>query len=310
MKVLIIKPSSFGDIIHALPCAATLKKIYHNCDISWVVFKMWTSVVRICPDIDKIIPWDRERGLVGFFETLKKLSEEEYDLIIDLQGLLRSALLAKFVKAKVKIGVPGMREFSNLLIKEVYPQSANLNAMLRNLEPIRFLTGKNYRPEINIKVNANVDKILRDSKISREFISLIPFARGKGKDWSIYNYHKLINLIKNKYFDMQILVLGAIKDFGKINSDNVVDLCGKTSIEELAAVLLKSKVNVGADTGPMHLSAVLQVPSVFIFRASDANKTFPYIGKFSLFWNKNSHEDVDCCVKPNDVFIEIKKWIK
>ncbi|MDR2666185.1 MAG: glycosyltransferase family 9 protein [Endomicrobium sp.] len=309
MKVLIIKPSSFGDIIHALPCAEAFKKIYCNCEISWVVFSMWTSVLRICPDVDKVISWSRRKGLIGFFEVLKKINEKEYDLIIDLQGLLRSALLAKFAKAKVKIGAPGMKEFSNLLIKEVYPQSANLNAMLRNLEPIRFLTGKNYHPEINIKVNSCMDKILQDNKIFGEFISFIPFARGKGKDWSVYNYHKLINLIKNEYFDMQIIVLGSIKDFGKINSNKVVDLCGKTSIEELAAVLLKSKVNIGADTGPMHLSAVLQVPSIFIFGASDINKTYPYIGKSSLLWNKSSPKNIDC-IEPNDVFIEIKKWIK
>ncbi|GMO65521.1 MAG: lipopolysaccharide heptosyltransferase I [Endomicrobiia bacterium] len=309
MKVLIIKPSSFGDIIHALPCANAFKKIYRNCEISWVVFNMWTSVLRICPDVDKIISWNRRKGLAGFFEVLKKVNEREYDLIIDLQGLLRSALLAKFAKAKVKIGAPGMKEFSNLLIKEVYPQSINLNAMLRNLEPIRFLTGKNYHPEINIKVNLSVDKILQDNKVFREFISLIPFARGEGKDWTIYNYHKLINLIKNEYFDMQIIVLGSVKDFGKINSDKVVDLCGKTNIEELAAVLLKSKVNIGVDTGPMHLSAVLQVPSVFIFGASDVNKTSPYIGKFSLLWNKSSPKNIDF-IEPNDVFIEIKKWIK
>jgi len=309
MKVLIIKPSSFGDIIHALPCVNALKQIYRNCEISWVAFNVWTSVLKICPDVDKVIPWDREKGLIGFFETLKNVNEKEYDLIIDLQGLLRSALLAKFAKAKVKIGVPGMKEFSNLLIKEVYPQSANLNAMVRNLEPIRFLTSRNYSPKINIKVNSSADKILQDNRVFGEFISLIPFARGKGKDWSVYNYHKLINLIKNEYFNVQIVVLGSIKDFGKINSDKVVDLCGKTSIEELAAVLLKSKVNVGADTGPMHLSAVLQIPSVFIFGASDVKKTSPYIGKFSLLWNKSNPKHIDS-IEPNDVFMEIKKWIK
>ncbi|MDR3274779.1 MAG: glycosyltransferase family 9 protein [Endomicrobium sp.] len=308
MKILIIKPSSFGDIVQALPCANALKQIYHGCEISWVVFNRWSSIITICPDIDKIIIWDRKKGLKGFFDVLKKVSETEYDLIIDLQGLLRSALLAKFARAKIKLGVPGMKESSKFLIKEVYPKSAMINATLRNLELVHFLTGKKFYPEINIKVNTNSNKILQDNGVSGYFISLFPFARGKGKDWSVFNYNKLINLIKREYFDIQIVVLGVIKDFGKIRSDKIVDLCGKTKIENLAGILLKSKIAIGADTGPMHLSSVLQIPSIFIFGNSNINETAPCIGKFSLLLNNTNPKNIND-IKPETVFAEIKKWI-
>jgi ADP-heptose:LPS heptosyltransferase len=312
MKILIIKPSSFGDIVQALPCADALKQAYPGCKISWVVFEGWESLLKLCSDVDKIITWDRKKGLKGFFEVLKKIKKIEYDVIIDLQGLLRSATLAKFAEAKKKIGVPGMKEFSNLLIREVYPENANINATLRNLEPVRFLTGKSFKPEVNIKISREVEESVKELLHNNEcknFIVLIPFARGKGKNWSIENYYKLINLVKDKYDGIQIIVLGSKTDFGKIQSDKVTDLCGKTDIDILAGILLKSKVAIGADTGPMHLSSILQTPSIFIFGCSDINDTSPYIGRFSLRLNKKNHNNIND-IRPESVFTEIQKWIK
>ncbi|MDR1662806.1 MAG: glycosyltransferase family 9 protein [Endomicrobium sp.] len=309
MKILIIKPSSFGDIIQALPCANALKQAYPGSNISWVVFKNWKSVPRLCSDIDEVISWDRCRGIKGFFNVLKSVRRTNYDIIIDLQGLLRSAFLAKLSKAKIKIGVPGMKECSNILIKEVYPEKVNINATLRNLETIHFLTGKFFQPKVNININVNAGNVLNKNGVLRDFIAFVPFARGKGKNWSIDNYHKLIVLIKNNFAYMQIVVLGTKLNFGEIQSSDVIDLCGKTSIEELADILLKSKVVVGGDTGPMHLSTVLNVPSIFIFGQSYINETAPCLGRFSLLINKENKDDMNA-IKPETVFLEIEKWIK
>ncbi|MDR0723959.1 MAG: glycosyltransferase family 9 protein [Endomicrobium sp.] len=309
MKILIVKPSSFGDIVQALPCANALKQAYHDCQITWVVFNTWDLLPKICTDIDEVITWDRYKGLKGFFDVLKKVKQKEYDIAIDLQGLLRSAFLIKFSKSKIKIGVSGMKEFSNILIKEVYPQKAKINATLRNLETVSYLTNKSFKPKVNIKINANAENIIGDNKILNNFIAFLPFARGKGKDWGVLNYQKLIFLLKEKYPDLNIVVLGSKCDYGKIQSDNVTDLCGKTNIEELASVLTKARVVVGADTGPMHLASVLNVPLVFIFGMSDIKETSPYIGKFSLLINEQNPEDIKS-VSPDIVFNEILKWIK
>jgi ADP-heptose:LPS heptosyltransferase len=311
MKIFIIKPSSFGDIVQALPCANALKQTYCGCEISWVVFSSWEALFKICGDVDKVIVWDKKRGLKGFFEVLKKVKKTEYDVIIDLQGLLRSAFLARFAKAKIKLGVPGMKEFSNLLIKEVSPKKACFNAIFRNLEPVCFLTGKIFKPEVNIKISNDikerVEEILQNNGLCAEdFITLLPFARGKGKDWSLSNYCKLVDIITKKYTSMRIVILGLECNFGKIQSNKVIDLCGKTTTEELAGVLLKSKVAVGGDTGSMHLAAVLQTPSVFIFASSDIHT---YIGRFSLIKNYSNPDNIND-IKPERVFGEIEKWIK
>jgi ADP-heptose:LPS heptosyltransferase len=309
MKILIIKPSSFGDIVQALPCANALKQAYHSCQITWVVFNHWKLLAKICADIDKVITWDRKKGLKGFFDVLKKVRQIEYDVAIDLQGLLRSAFLIKFSKSKIKIGVPGMKEFSNLLVEEVCPQKSKINATLRNLETVQYLTGQTFEPKVNIKINANVNNVVSDTKILENFIALLPFARGKGKDWGTLNYQKLISLLKVKYPDLNIIVLGSKNDYGKIKSSNVIDLCGKTNIDDLASILAKARVAVGADTGPMHLASVLNVPSVFIFGISDMKETSPYIGKFSLLINEENRKNIKS-ISPDVIFDEILKWIE
>jgi ADP-heptose:LPS heptosyltransferase len=313
MKILIIKPSSFGDIVQAVPCAAALKKAYPGCEISWVVFKQWETLLEIFPDIDNIAAWDRKKGISGFFNVLKEVKKTEFDIIIDLQGLMRSTLLTKMAKGKVKLGVPGMKEFSGVLITEPYPENAKMNATLRNLEPVRFLTGKKFTPEININIDAETlqkaSGILGSAGVKERFIALMPFARGKGKDWSIENYMSLIGLINTKYPSFDIVILGSKGDYGRIKSDKAKDMCGMTDLKELAAVLSKASAAVGAETGSMHLAAVLNVPSVFIFGNSDINETAPYIGKFSLLANTQDRKEINK-IKPEEVLSAAEKWIK
>ncbi|MDR2860562.1 MAG: glycosyltransferase family 9 protein [Elusimicrobiota bacterium] len=313
MKVLIIKPSSFGDIVQALPCADALKRSFDNVHISWVAFNQWKDILKLCPDIDEIIGWDRTGGIKEFLRLIKFLRKTKYDFVFDLQGLLRSASLAKFIKADNKIGVSGMKELSNLLIKEVYPQNAKINATLRNLEIIRYAAKKVLEPAVNIKFDIETirqsEKILTDAGIFGDFIVLQPFARGKGKDWSIENYKKFIDLWVQNYPSVKIVVLGTQKDFGSICKDGIFDLCGKTDLKQLAAVLSKSKAAIGADTGSMHLAAMLNIPSVFIFGNSNINETAPYIGKFSLIINDKNHKDINK-ISPEKVFAETQKLIK
>jgi ADP-heptose:LPS heptosyltransferase len=160
-----------------------------------------------------------------------------------------------------------------------------------------------------MKITSNIDKILNNNKITNMFIALVPFARGKGKTWSVENYYRLIDLIKDKFTNIQIVVLGLKTDFGKIESKKIIDLCGRTSIKDIASILSRCKIAVGADTGPMHLAAILNTPSIFIFGHSDINETAPCIGRFSLLVNKDNKDAINN-IKPETVFLEIKKWIK
>jgi ADP-heptose:LPS heptosyltransferase len=310
-KILIIKPSSFGDIVQSASCASALKKLYPHARVGWVVFSRWRDLLEMFPDVDDVIEWDRDAGIYGFWRLLKRLRKTDFDLIIDLQGLLRSALLAKFAKGRFKIASPGVKECGNFLIDEVYPENSNINAVFRSLEPVRFISGETFKPQVNVAISQDAFKraqdILKRNNVLGEYLVFIPFARGKGKDWGADNYSVLADLIKEKYPDLEIVVLGTKNCAGIVKSLKITDLCGQTDAKELAAVISLSKIAVGADTGPMHLALFLDIPSVFIFGASDAAKTGPCAGRYSVLVNKSDKKDIRA-IKPEEVFAEALKW--
>ena len=323
MKILIVKPSSFGDIIQANPILNAVKNKWKNCSIDWLVFSQWKQVVELFPNVDNIICWDRKGGIKAFFNVLKECNKQNYDLVIDLQGLLRTALFCKLLKAKQKVGVSGMKEFSWLLIKEPYKRNKNENAVIRNLNSLSYITKEKYDPFFDIKLECIPYNILSKCNIEKEdkVIAFIPFSRGKTKTWEGNNYIVLANMIKSLNKDIKIIVLGSQADYGKIKADNIIDLCGKTNIKELAEILSVCDFAVGADTGAMHLANAIGIKNLFIFGGSDIKETAPYGNNAKVISANLSCSpcrgkckfDKEKCleqIKPGMVFESVKEWIK
>lgn len=323
MKILIIKPSSFGDIIQANPLISAIKAEWAEAQIDWLVFDKFKPVIELFNGVTNIQVWERNGGIKAFFKILKVCNKENYDLVIDLQGLLRTALFAFLLKAKQKIGVSGMKELSWLLIKQPYKRNKKENAVIRNLNSLSYITGKKYSVNFELKKSFISDISLKKYNIESDdkFITLIPFARGKTKNWNIDYYNALSKMIYEKYPDIKIIILGAQKDFGKIKNENLIDLCGKTNIKELAQILSKSLLAIGADTGPMHLANAIGVKNIFIFGGSDVYETSPY-GNISKVFNSNLPcspcrgkciYDTEKCleqIKPEYIFESVEQWIK
>lgn len=323
MKILIVKPSSFGDIIQANPILNAIKSKWKDCSIDWLVFKQWKQVVELFPNVDSIKCWDRKGGLKAFFEILKNCNKENYDLVIDLQGLLRSAIFVKLLKAKQKIGVSGMKEFSWLFIKEPYKRNKEENAVIRNLNSLSFITKEEYSPVFNIGIKEVPYTILNSKDITKDdtIVAFVPFSRGKTKTWNSDNYIALADMIKSKNKDVKIIILGAQCDYGKIKSENIIDLCGKTNIKELAGILSMCEFAIGADTGAMHLANAIGIKNSFIFGGSDIKETSPW-GQNSIILSANlscspcrgkckfNKEKCLDLITPNKVFESVKQWIK
>ena len=322
MKILIVKPSSFGDIIQASPILQAIKSKWKDSLIDWLVFKQWKQVIELFPNVNNIKCWDRKGGIKAFFEILKECNKENYDLVIDLQGLLRTAIFCKLLKAKQKIGVSGMKELSWLFLKEPYKRDKNENAVIRNLKALSYITKEKYEPHFNVKID-NVSDILGECDIKKDdtLVAFVPFSRGKTKTWNADNYIVLANMIKSVNKDIKIIVLGSKSDYCKIKSDDIIDLCGKTNIKELAEILSICKLAIGADTGAMHLANAIGIKNVFIFGGSDIKETSPYGNNAKVITENLSCSpcrgkckfDKEKCleqIKPDKVFESVKEWIK
>jgi len=323
MKILIVKPSSFGDIIQANPILQAIKSKWKDSLIDWLVFTQWKQVVELFPNINNIKCWDRKGGIKAFFEVLKECNKENYDLVIDLQGLLRTAIFCKLLKAKQKIGVSGMKELSWLFLKEPYKRNKDENAVIRNLNSLSYITKENYVPCFKIKTDNSLNDTLYKYGITNNdnIIAFVPFARGKTKTWNPNNYVSLAKKIKVVNKNIRIVVLGSQKDYGKISTDDIIDLCGKTDIKELAQILSVCKLAIGADTGAMHLANAIGIKNVFIFGGSDIKETAPYGDNAKVITANlscspcrgNCKFDKEKCleqIKPDEVFESVNEWIK
>lgn len=280
MKILIIKPSSFGDIIQASPVVRALKEDLPEVQVTWLVFKNWEETVDLFPGLSGKIIWDRGLGFRGYLRAIREVRREKFDVVIDLQGLARTAVIARLSGARKIIGVPGLKELSWLLLKESFPESRGLNAVNRNLETVRYLTGKAHEPAFELRLSDGAEKAaslmleLNGVQSGDKVIAFIPKARGNSKTWPRQYYDELAGLILSKA-RFRIIALGAKGDGKGLLNPEITDLCGRTSIKTLAAVLARCSAVVGGDTGPVHLSSALGVPTVAVFGGSDVNETSP-----------------------------------
>ena len=325
-KVLIIKPSSFGDIIQANPTLTALKKQFPGYSYSWLVFERWADIPAFFSGLDRVITWDRDGGLREYLRVAKRIRAERFDIVIDLQGLMRTAVLAFFSGAKEKIGVPGMKELSWLLVTEVFRESRGLNAVMRSLECARHLTGKRNVPEFSLALppesGREAAEVLsaRGVTSSEPVIGIVPSVRGPAKQWPLEYYRELADMVASAFPSMRILVLGGESERGLIRNDRTVDLCGETSLVQLGALLKRCRAVIGGDTGPVHFAAALGVPVAVIFGGSDVNETAPVTAAAAVLRKdfpcspcrgRVRCADYPClrAIKADEVFKAIASWI-
>src|SRR3954453_2832272 len=115
-RVCLIKPSSLGDVVHALPVLSALRAAWPHAHLAWIVNRGLRGLLDGHPHLDEVIPFDRSsvglgpRGLAAFARFVRELRRREFDLAIDLQGLLRSGLMAACTGAKIRVGMADARE--------------------------------------------------------------------------------------------------------------------------------------------------------------------------------------------------------
>jgi heptosyltransferase-1 len=297
MNILIIKPSSLGDIIQADPTVVVLKKMFPASRISWLVFDRWADIPALFPDVDETMIWRRGGGIVEYARVIRAVRRKKFDVVIDLQGLLRSALIARLSGAKKVIGVPGMKEGSWLLVKEAAPEWRSFNAVWRSLETVRHaivpdgtpaaddesvVDMNDLRKMFHLAVPAAAQEdaahLLKKKGVGKKdaVIGIVPTARGKGKQWPSLSYVHLIEMLQKSHPHIKIVLLDSEASTLRIRpSENIIDLGGELTLHQLAAVLQRCAVAVGGDTGPMHLAAALGIPVVVMFGGSDVAETAP-----------------------------------
>lgn len=293
MKLLVIKPSSLGDILHAYPAVALLIRQFPGVEITWVVNENLKGMVELFPGLAKILPFPR-KSLGRLPAFLKELRTETYDAVLDFQGLLRSGLIARAARTTSparRYGFAAAREGAPLFYThkvKIPPEiihAADKNLFLAaTFANVPFSTPGEF-PELAIPKEAMQQARAMLGTSSERPVLAVGFAsRWSSKDWPIPFFADVLRNLASQLPTVKIWLLGSAEDRQKGNSlaalaglgADVVNLAGKTSLLELTALLKASNALLTIDSGPMHIAAALNVPCVALFGATSPEKTGPY----------------------------------
>ena len=294
LKILILKPSSLGDVIQALPVLRLLKLHFREAEIFWWIDSGLAPLLEGDPDLAGIVRFERRRWASPehwpeMLGSVRWMRAQQFDWVIDLQGLLRSAVFAWLARGKLLIGLDthkeGGREGANTFYDLAVPAPHGTHAVERYLSVL---------PALNVPVHTNFRWLPEYPQIAAaikakwpqagntRWIGILPGARWPTKCWPAQHFAELTGMLARKFPDARFAVIGsaADKQRGEIISraapERILNLCGETSLLEMIAWLRLCELIITNDTGPMHVAAALGVPVVALFGPTDPCSTGPY----------------------------------
>ena len=275
-SLLLIKPGSMGDVIHALPVASAIHDAWPETKITWIVDSRWRSLLDGNPAVHttRVFPREEFRGFFGAIpgcRWFRRLGELQPDLTVDLQGLLRSGLMARMAGGRNIVGLGDAREGARFFYHRLAQVGCEQHAVDRYLACL---------PEIGIEIPkekqfpVSVGASGPVSAVEGSYIIFHPFARGAGKSLSDEAIREFVRVFQARSH-LKIVIVGTGGIEGHLG-EQVVDLTGKTTLRGLAALMSGARFVVSVDSGPMHLAAALKTPLIGIHTWSDPRRVGPY----------------------------------
>lgn len=279
-ELLIIKPSSLGDIVHALQVATSLKAQVSHLRISWVVREIFAPIVRACEAVDHVYVFERNAGAKGFIRLTKELRKTKFDYVFDMQGLLRTGLMTSRTIAAHKVGRSDSREWSGVFYTEKVPlpEAGKRSHALEIL--LQFCPVLGAKPELQGTLRfREIDSLslkFAQSRSGEKPIILFPDSRRAEKCWG--GFKELTELILREDKRHKVIWAGSnyVHDRGAYPAAQFVNLTGNTSLVSLPALIKRADWVIANDSGPMHLAAALGVRVLGIFGPTDPRLFGPY----------------------------------
>jgi heptosyltransferase-1 len=307
LKILILKPSSLGDVIHAIPVLRLLKQTYPSSEIYWWISAELSSLLESDPDLTGLFLFYRKKSESPFFwptliKELRRMRRMGFTHVIDLQSLARSGITAWLANGEVTIGLDDPREGASTFYDIRVPRpSYETHAVDWYLQTLRYF---NIKPHFGFEWlpgRADAASKMKQAGVRDGRIILNPGAKWENKRWPAENFRELALTIAQVFPEKQIVLLGGRSDYEitsgiRNGSDSILDLTGRTSLPEMIEVIRGADLMVTNDTGPMHMGAALGTPLVPLFGPTTPKRTGPYGQIESVLQTK-----IPCvpCMKPD-----------
>jgi ADP-heptose:LPS heptosyltransferase len=272
-SILIIKPSSLGDIVHTLPAVALLRDAYPKARITWVINPEWAPLLRGNRSIDHVHIFPRGQ-LAGFgmsrhlLPWLRETSRLRPELALDFQGLLRSALIGTISHPAQFYGMSDAREGATFFYQKIAQVDRHVHAVERYLKLVESLAIPITRP---LRFSLPTGDPVSHFDEEDPFVLLHPFARGQRKSLSDLAVEEFCHA----FAPLRVVLVGRSKRQIPV-PENCVNLLNHTTILQLIHLIRRARFMISVDSGPMHIAAALSHRLVSIHTWSDPRRVGPY----------------------------------
>lgn len=274
-KILIVKLSAMGDLLHALPAVRCLKRGL-NAEISWVVHPAYAELAACFADVSRVLVFPRRGSPAEMTRCIRVLREEQYDLVLDFQGILKSAFVTALARGKRRVGPSFHREGSRLFYGAVAGvRNKNRHAVDELLDFARYFRVPLLEPVFPL----NIPMQLVSESSPR--VALLPASRWPSKNWSPQSF-AWVGRELQEGMNASVFLFGAEGErrlADQVEAElkgRVTNLAGRTSLPQLAGLLREMDLVISNDTGPMHLAAAMGANVLALYGPSDPVRTGPF----------------------------------
>ena len=290
-RIALIKPSALGDIMHSLPVLTALRQHYPAAHITWVVNRIYEPLLRNHPDLDGVLPFDRQlfragwlRGTWRFGQFLRQLRGENFDLVIDLQGLLRTGFMSLVTGAKRRLGLASAREGARWFYTDIInDQNSAVHAVDRYWRVVEAMGAVSSQKQFRLPVEEAALQWVRSQlgNCPRPWLAVGVGSRWLTKRWPPEHFATLTRQALKRFGGTAIFIgapdeVEPARQAAALVAGSVRDLTGVTTLPQLAAFLHEADVLLANDTGPLHLAVALGRPVVAPYTCTVVRRTGPY----------------------------------
>lgn len=300
-SALIVKPSSLGDIVHTLPAVHLIKHAHPHLHIRWIANPEWLPLIQGADCVDETIEFPRKRfrGLaalpryVSWAREFRRNASAGPEIVLDFQGLLRSAFISRASGSRTIVGLSDAREGA----RHFYHHTVTVDPAAHAVD--RYLA----MPEA---FGINVDRHrlhwplppgepVTGSNLPNDFVLVHPWSRGEGKSLS----PAVLNALLEALAPRPVVLVGKCDSLPESLPAHVCDLANQTTLAQLIWLMRRAAWNISVDSGPMHIAAAVNDHTLGIHTWSDPRKVGPYnpralVWKASCVASRQEFSDADC----------------
>ncbi len=279
MRILVVKLGALGDVINTLPLAAVLKQM-PGCTIDWLVEPLSMPLVSSHRAVDRVIVFHHTAA--SAFSVIRTIRKTRYDLVLDLQRILKSGLFTLLARTSRRIGFDRKRckEMTWFLpFDRIRPKNPRAHMLDQYLEFAKHLGLKPGFPVWDIPRTGSLPVPLPNT-----YVVLNIGATKPANLWDPERFAELAQKIWEG-LGFPCVITGGPADTSRAArilacyASHVSNLTGQTTLPELVEVIGHARAVISCDTGPMHLASALNIPLVALFGPSDPRRTGPYRGR-------------------------------